>query len=61
MANVYGYKTVGQEKVISMKAERNASVSRQAVLVVLDLLNEVIKEILLGGDRCRSCQQVNTR
>src|SRR4030042_4502266 len=44
-------RTVGQEEIISTMAKMNASVSRQEILVVLDLMKAVIADIFLTGHR----------
>ena len=43
-------RTVGLEEIIETMAKRNASVSRQEIIVVLDLMRDVITDILLAGN-----------
>ncbi len=44
LARVHRYKTVGQEEFITLMTERNTTVTRQDVLVVLDLMEETLKK-----------------
>jgi len=48
-AVVRSYKTIGNEEMIADLAAMNASVSRQEILVVLDLMKAVIRKYLLAG------------
>ena len=48
-AVVRSYKTIGNEEMIEDMAAMNASVSRQEILVVLDLMKAVIRKYLLAG------------
>ena len=50
VARVHRYKTIGQEEFIDLMTERNTTVTRQDVLVVLDLMEETLKNILRRGD-----------
>jgi hypothetical protein len=50
VANVHRYKTVGQDEFIDLMTERNTTVTRQDVLVVLDLMEETLKNLLRRGD-----------
>ena len=50
MAQVRLGRTVGREEIIETMAKRNASVSRQEIIVVLDLMRDVITDILLAGN-----------
>jgi hypothetical protein len=51
MARVRSYKTMNREELIAEMAGMNASVSRQEIIVVLDLMKAVIKKYLLSGFR----------
>jgi hypothetical protein len=53
-AQVSSYKTVSMEEVIADMAGMNASVSRQEILVVLDLMKAVIQKYLLSGFRVKT-------
>jgi hypothetical protein len=53
-AVVRPYRTVGQETLIADMAGRNASVSRQEIIVVLDLMRDVIGSYLLAGDNVKT-------
>jgi hypothetical protein len=50
VARVHRYKTIGQEEFIDLMTERNTTVTRQDVLVVLDLMEETLKNILRRGE-----------
>jgi hypothetical protein len=54
VANVQSYKTMNREEMIADMAGMNASVSRQEILVVLDLMKAVIKKYLLMGFRVKT-------
>ncbi|MBN2353248.1 MAG: DUF4469 domain-containing protein [Spirochaetales bacterium] len=49
-AAVRSHRTVGQKELISTMAKMNALVSRQEILVVLDLMNAVIADALVAGN-----------
>ena len=51
VAQVHGYKTITQEQLINVMANANTTVSRQDIIVVLDLLESAVKEQLLNGNR----------
>jgi hypothetical protein len=51
VALVHGYKTITQEQLINVMANANTTVSRQDIIVVLDLLESAVKEQLLNGNR----------
>ncbi len=51
VAQVYGYKTVTRDQLVNLMANANTTVSRQDILVVLDLLDNAVKEQLLNGHR----------
>ncbi len=53
-AQVRAYKTMNREEMIADMAEMNASVSRQEIIVVLDLMKAVIKKYLLMGFRVKT-------
>jgi hypothetical protein len=50
IARVHRYKTVGHDEFIDLMTERNTTVTRQDVLVVLDLMEETLKNLLRRGD-----------
>jgi hypothetical protein len=50
VAQVRGYKTVTQAQLVNIMANANTTVSRQDIIVVLDLLENAVKEQLLNGN-----------
>jgi hypothetical protein len=53
-ARVRSYKTMSREELIADMAAMNASVSRQEIIVVLDLMKAVIQKYLLSGFRVKT-------
>ena len=51
VAQVYGYKTVTRDQLVNLMTNANTTVSRQDILVVLDLLDNAVREQLLNGHR----------
>ena len=50
VAQVRGYKMVTHEQLVNLMAKANTTVSRQDIIVVLDLLESAVKEQLLNGN-----------
>ncbi|MBN2352198.1 MAG: hypothetical protein JXD23_06465 [Spirochaetales bacterium] len=53
-AQVRSYKTIGREEMLADMAGMNASVSRQEIIVVLDLMKAVMQKYLLAGFRVKT-------
>jgi hypothetical protein len=51
VAQVHGYKTVTRDMLVAIMANANTTVSRQDIIVVLDLLESTVKQELLNGNR----------
>jgi hypothetical protein len=51
VAQVHGYKTVRTEQLVARMANMNTTVSRQDIVVVLDLLKEAMLAEILDGNR----------
>jgi hypothetical protein len=54
LARIRSYKTMSREEMIADMAGMNASVSRQEIIVVLDLMKAVIQKYLLSGFRVKT-------
>ncbi|WP_028974996.1 DNA-binding domain-containing protein [Spirochaeta cellobiosiphila] len=50
LARIKSHRNISQEDLLSIMAHKNTTVSRQDILVVMDLLEEVVGEQLLQGN-----------
>jgi hypothetical protein len=51
VAMAHGYKTVTRDMLVAIMAGANTTVSRQDIIVVLDLLESAVRQELLNGNR----------